>query len=75
MFFTLIWPYDASRRLIRDGGAETWFWIHVAQALICGVLGLLAFCRLKSQVQREAMPAYLTMRWSERLAALVPHFP
>jgi membrane protease YdiL (CAAX protease family) len=53
VFFTLIWPYDATRVFISEGGAKRWFWIHVAQIVICGVLGLLAFWRLKLQVQRE----------------------
>jgi membrane protease YdiL (CAAX protease family) len=47
VFFTLIWPYDATRPFISDGGANGWFWIHVAQIFICGVLALLTFWRLK----------------------------
>src|SRR5207248_4984217 len=31
-FFTLVWPHDTTRRLVVDGGADVWFWIHVAQA-------------------------------------------
>jgi membrane protease YdiL (CAAX protease family) len=53
VFFTLIWPYDATRVFISEGGTKRWFWIHVAQVVICGVLALLAFWRLKLQVQRE----------------------
>jgi len=52
VFFTLIWPYDATRVLIREGGPNRWFWIHVAQIIICGVLSLLAFGRLKLRVRR-----------------------
>src|SRR5215472_8017482 len=33
IFFTLVWPHDATRRLVGEGGADTWFWIHVAQAV------------------------------------------
>jgi hypothetical protein len=43
VFFTLIWPHDAIRRPISDGGADTWFWIHVAQTAIFSALALLAF--------------------------------
>jgi membrane protease YdiL (CAAX protease family) len=45
-FFAVIWPGDAARRLIRDGGADAWFWLHVAQALIGTALALWAFRRL-----------------------------
>jgi len=54
IFFTLIWPHDATRVLIREDGATRWFWIHVAQIVICGVLGILAFWRLKFAVERDA---------------------
>jgi hypothetical protein len=43
VFFTLVWPHDATRRLLREGGADTWFWIHVAQAAIFTALALFAF--------------------------------
>ena len=45
-FFTLVWPYDAARRLVLDSGTDNWFWIHVAQAIIFTVLAVLAFQRL-----------------------------
>ncbi len=47
IFFTLIWPYDATRVLVSGGRVDRWFWTHVAQVIICGALGLLAFWRLK----------------------------
>jgi len=31
-FFTLVWPYDAARPLIGEGGPDAWFWIHATQA-------------------------------------------
>lgn len=31
IFFTLVWPHDATRHLVMEV-ADTWFWIHVAQA-------------------------------------------
>ena len=46
IFFTLVWPYDAQRRLIWETGANTGFWIAAAQAIIFTVLALLAFIRL-----------------------------
>ncbi len=42
-FFTLVWPYDAARRLVWEAGADTWFWIHPAQAIIFTALAILAF--------------------------------
>ena len=46
IFFTWIWPYDATRVLISEGGANRWFWIHVAQVVICGGVALVAFWKL-----------------------------
>ena len=46
IFFTLVWPYDAQRRLIWETGANTGFWFTVALAIIFTVLALLAFIRL-----------------------------
>ena len=67
IFFTLIWPYDATRVLIREGGAKRWFWMHVAQIVICGALGLLAFWRLKFAVEREAQrPNQAMQRTADR---------
>jgi membrane protease YdiL (CAAX protease family) len=45
-FFTLVWPSDGARKLISDGGADKWFWIHVAQAIVFSVLAVLSFRRL-----------------------------
>jgi len=45
-FFTLVWPYDANRRLVWDGGADTWFWIHSAQTIVFTALAIPAFMRL-----------------------------
>jgi membrane protease YdiL (CAAX protease family) len=46
IFFALIWPHDATRRSVREGGADGWFWIHVAQAIIFALLAVVAFARL-----------------------------
>jgi membrane protease YdiL (CAAX protease family) len=45
-FFTLVWPHDATRRMVWDGGADAWFWVHVAQAMVFTTLALAAFRRL-----------------------------
>jgi membrane protease YdiL (CAAX protease family) len=46
IFFTLIWPHDAARQPVLESGADNWFWIHVAQAIVFTVLAVLAFQRL-----------------------------
>ena len=58
VFFTLIWPHDASRRLVTEGGADLWFWVHIAQAAIFTALTLLAFGRLArhSASERQSSP-------------------
>jgi hypothetical protein len=45
-FFILVWPHDKSRRLVFADGADTWFWLHAAQALIFAVLAALAMRKL-----------------------------
>jgi membrane protease YdiL (CAAX protease family) len=47
IFFTLVWPHDAARRLVWDGGPDPWFWLHVAQTIAFAGLALWAFQRLK----------------------------
>jgi len=54
-FFTLVWPHDGTRRLVSQGGADTWFWIHVAQAIIFTPLAILAFRKL-ARVAGPARP-------------------
>ena len=46
IFFTWIWPFDASRRFVSEQGADLWFWIHVAQTLLFTALAILAFRQL-----------------------------
>ncbi len=46
IFFTLVWPRDAHRRLVWNGGADFWLWAHVAQAILFGLLAVWAFQRL-----------------------------
>jgi len=45
-FFIFVWPHDAARRLVSRGGADGWFWLHVCQTVIFGLLAVLAFRRL-----------------------------
>jgi hypothetical protein len=45
-FFTLVWPHDAARRLVWDSGTDSWFWMHIAQAILFTVLAVWAFQRL-----------------------------
>jgi membrane protease YdiL (CAAX protease family) len=52
-FFTLIWPHDTARRLVWEGGADTWFWVHAAQALIFTLLAILVFRRLARMTEGE----------------------
>ena len=53
-FFALVWPFDAARRLIWDVGADAWFYLHVAQAVIFSVLAILAFRRLAAMTRMAA---------------------
>jgi membrane protease YdiL (CAAX protease family) len=46
IFFTLVWPHDAARHLIWEGGPNIWFSIHVAQAILFGMLAIGAFRQL-----------------------------
>ncbi|HEV8002783.1 MAG TPA: type II CAAX endopeptidase family protein [Planctomycetaceae bacterium] len=46
IFFTLVWPNDATRPLGGTIRSDPWFWIHAAQTGICGVLACLAFHHL-----------------------------
>jgi membrane protease YdiL (CAAX protease family) len=45
-FFTLVWPHDASRRLIGEGGADGWFYASVAILAVATPLALVAFRQL-----------------------------
>ena len=57
IFFTLVWPRDASRGLVAENGADAWFWIHLVQAVVFTVLAILACVRLaKSAQARHCCP-------------------
>src|ERR1700730_9472187 len=47
LFFTLIWPRDASRPVVWAHGPDVTFWIEVVQALAFGALAVWAFLRLR----------------------------
>src|SRR5260370_8198316 len=45
IFFTLVWPYDAQRRLVWKTGANTGFWLTVAQTIVFSILPTLPFAQ------------------------------
>jgi membrane protease YdiL (CAAX protease family) len=46
VFFSLVWPNDASRPMVAEEGADWWFWLHVAQTVLFASLAIAAFWRL-----------------------------
>jgi membrane protease YdiL (CAAX protease family) len=38
VFFLAIWPHDPERQLVLTAGPDEWFWIHIAQTIVCGAL-------------------------------------
>ena len=46
VFFTLVWPADAGRRLVGEGGADGVFFAAAALTVACSVLWYVAFRRL-----------------------------
>jgi len=51
-FFALVWPYDTKRQLVWETGANGWFWLHVAQAIIFTALAIVAFTHLARVSER-----------------------
>jgi membrane protease YdiL (CAAX protease family) len=47
LFFTLIWPHDAARPLVRTHGADAAFWLLCAGVVVLGALAVAAFRRLR----------------------------
>lgn len=45
-FFGPIWPGDAGRRSIADGGGDATFWLHLAQVVLFTSFAIVAFRRL-----------------------------
>jgi membrane protease YdiL (CAAX protease family) len=58
VFFTLIWPRDAARRLVLQSGTDNWFWIHAGQAIVFTVLAVWAFRRLAKVSSRTLDTGY-----------------
>lgn len=56
-FFTLVWRNDATRRLVTQGGADTWFWIRCAQIVMGAVLAIWAFWHLARASSSQASRA------------------
>lgn len=54
-FFALIWPHDAARSVIWNSGADRWFWIHIAQAIVFTLLAISAFLKLARVSRCEAV--------------------
>jgi membrane protease YdiL (CAAX protease family) len=50
-FFTAVWPYDAARRV----GADGWFWIHVAQAVVFTIAAIVCYRKLAQAARRQTV--------------------
>jgi membrane protease YdiL (CAAX protease family) len=46
IFFTLVWPHDAARRLVWESGPDLWFWMHALQTIVFAALAVWAFRKL-----------------------------
>jgi len=57
VFFIMVWRYDGGRSLVWSAGADSWFWIHVAQTIVFGVLSVMAFLKLRKVSSAPVMPA------------------
>lgn len=51
IFFTLVWPGDKAQQLLGNGSADLWFWIHLGQALIFGLLTVIILLQLRKSAQ------------------------
>jgi len=47
LFFTLVWPRDASRPLVWTSGSDLMFWLNAGMLLGFGALAFLAFAHLR----------------------------
>lgn len=56
-FFLLVWPHDATRRVVPESGADAWFWMHVTQAVVFTCLTVLAFRRLSRVRMQKRAPS------------------
>jgi CAAX prenyl protease-like protein len=53
-FFTVVWPHDPQRPLLRDSGPDAWFVLHAAQAILFAVLAVRAFRHLWRAAEKRA---------------------
>jgi len=72
-FFALVWPYDAQRRLVWDGGADAWFWIHAAQAVVFTGLAIVAYRKLARLLNAPVAHAHGAMSVSGGLRIVSNH--
>src|SRR5262249_50578901 len=70
VFFTLVWPHDAGRRLVTEGGADAGFWAATAIAATFAAVWFVAFRKLIG-----ATGARPDDRPGGRLAGLAPICP
>jgi membrane protease YdiL (CAAX protease family) len=57
-FLAVIWPRDRARPPASLSGADPWFWLHVAQLAVFGLLAIGAFVLLaRKTAARRAAPA------------------
>ena len=50
-FFTLVWPHDASRRMLTQTGVDAWFCIHLAQIFLGALVAFWCFRRLAGKAK------------------------
>lgn len=55
--FTLLWPHDSGRRLVPEGGADAWFWLHAAQAVVFTAIAVLLMRRTGRVARARIRPA------------------
>ena len=55
VFFAIVWPADRTRTLIWQHGADVWFWLHGAQAIVFGAAAILLFVRLARAERRSEL--------------------
>ena len=72
-FFALVWPYDAQRRLVWDGGADAWFWIHAAQAVVFTGLAIVAYRKLARLLNAPVAHAHNAVPVSGSLGIVSDH--
>jgi membrane protease YdiL (CAAX protease family) len=59
VFFSLVWPHDAERKLIWNGGSRFWLWLHVIQFLVCSIASAAIFRRLVRRRRSKQAISYL----------------